>query len=355
MSDALAVVIAFLSAFVIALVATPIVRRLAIRYQFTDKPNPRRLGPLKPRLGGLGIVAGFFAAIAITIPLVTTRTPDEWPRLIGLLGGSLIAAVVGALDDRLDLPAGPQLIAQLVIAGLALASGIVVWEVTNPFGTPTEHSLIEFVWWIAYPFTVVWLVGSMNTVNFVDGLDGLAGGIAGIAALVLGFHSLILVHPQLSIAVLAFALAGAVIGFLPYNLFPSRITMGTTGALFLGYAVAALAVIGGTKAATLLLVLGIPILDVAWILIRRTLSGRSPFQGDRNHLHYKLLDSGLGHRQIVILVYSLCGLFGAGALLIESRVLKLTLLGLVALVLVLLLVWLGRRNVRGQVDSPSRL
>lgn len=346
MTDVLAVPAAFLLAFGLALLLTPWICRLAVRYGFTDQPSPRRLGPLKPRLGGLAILVGFGGAVLLTAPYVTSRTADEWPRVIALLGGCLIATIVGAVDDRLDLPAWPQLLAQIIIAAIALAGGIVIWNVTNPFGTPLSNSLIEFPLWIAVPFTLVWLVGSMNTINFVDGLDGLAGGIVAIAALFLGFHSLILPVPQLSIAVLAFALAGAVIGFLPYNLFPSRITLGTTGALFLGYAVAALAVIGGTKAATMLLVLGIPILDVAWILIRRTLSGRSPFEGDRGHLHYRLLDSGLSHRQIVLLVYSLCVAFGAGALLIESRVIKLSLIGLAAIVLMVLLLRWGRKDTR---------
>ena len=345
MTDALAVPVAFLLACGIALVATPVVRRLALRFGFTDRPKPRRVGPLKPRLGGLAMLAGFVLTILLTTPLVTTRTPDEWARIGGLLAGSLIAAFLGALDDRFELPARPQLLAQLAISLLALASGIVIWEVANPFGTPTDRSLLEFPWWIALPFTIVWLMGAMNTINFVDGLDGLAGGVVAIGALVLGFHSLILPEPQLSIAVLAFALAGATIGFLPHNMYPSRITMGTTGALFLGYALASLSIIGGTKAATLLLVLGIPILDVGWILLRRLLSGQSPFEGDRRHLHYRLLDSGLSHRQIVFIVYALCALFGAGALLIESRVLKLSLLGLAALVLTVLLLWLGSKNV----------
>ena len=346
MTDALAVPLAFLLSCAITMVATPAIRRLAVHFGFSDRPKPRRVGPLKPRLGGLAILAGFALTILLTIPLVTTRTPDEWNRVAGLLVGSLIAALIGALDDRFELPAWPQLIAQLAISVLALLSGIVIWEIANPLGSPTANSLLEFPWWIALPFTIIWLMGAMNTINFVDGLDGLAAGVVAIGALVLGFHSLILPDPQLSIAILAFALGGAAIGFLPYNLYPSRITMGTTGALFLGYALASLSIIGGTKAATLLLVLGIPILDVGWILLRRLISGQSLFEGDRRHLHYRLLDSGLSHRQIVFIVYALCALFGAGALLIESRVLKLSLLGLAALVLTVLLMRLGSKKAQ---------
>jgi UDP-GlcNAc:undecaprenyl-phosphate GlcNAc-1-phosphate transferase len=193
-------------------------------------------------------------------------------------------------------------------------------------------------------FTLVWIMGMINTINFLDGLDGLAAGVGAIISALLAIH--MLREGQLSVALLPLALLGATLGFLPYNFYPAKIFLGS-GSLILGYAIATLGIAAGAKLALLLLVLSIPIVDVAWLMVSRLRSGRSIGEADRRHLHYRLLDAGLSQRQVVLLYYAFCLLLGAAALLISSRMLKLaTLVVLVAGTLALFF-WLARRALQG--------
>jgi UDP-GlcNAc:undecaprenyl-phosphate GlcNAc-1-phosphate transferase len=267
-----------------------------------------------------------------------------------LLGASVLVAV-GLLDDRYELSAWPQLAAQTAAAVIAVGFGIKIDQVPNPFGTNLESSA-----WLLPPgvnelVTVVWLVGAVNAMNFVDGLDGLAAGIAVISAAVLFLHSSQL--GQYSIALLPLALAGASLGFLPFNLTPARITLGTTGALFLGFALASQAVIGGTKAATALLVLGLPLLDAAYLIVTRTLRGQAPWQGDRTHLHHRLREFGLSERQVVLLFWGFSAAAGALALLLSSRLSKLYALGALALLVVVAFVLLARLSAAQAQGRPQ--
>ena len=187
----------------------------------------------------------------------------------------------------------------------------------------------------------------MNTLNWLDGLDGLAAGVTAILAAVLVGHMLWRADPpQLSVAILPLALLGATLGFLPWNFNPARIFMGSSGSYFLGFAVAALGIIGGARMATVLLVLGLPIVDVAWLIWRRKRRGVSPGAGGRDHLHFRLLDLGLGQRQIVLGYYAFCAAFGLLALSIGPRIFKLlALLGLSVAVLIVLW-WAERQEER---------
>jgi UDP-N-acetylmuramyl pentapeptide phosphotransferase/UDP-N-acetylglucosamine-1-phosphate transferase len=181
----------------------------------------------------------------------------------------------------------------------------------------------------------------MNAVNWLDGLDGLAAGVGGIAALIFALHSLNM--GQYSVALLPLALAGALLGFLPYNFHPARIFLGG-GAPLLGFLLGALSSIGGAKGATLLLVLGIPILDVAWLIVRRLWQGRSPMQGSREHLHHRLLDAGLSQPAIVLLYYVFTLLLGGLALVLAAPVYKLIALVVGAIVLGGMFTMLARRD-----------
>ena len=185
----------------------------------------------------------------------------------------------------------------------------------------------------------------MNTVNWLDGLDGLADGIAAIFSLILFLAMLRQTpeqQPQISLAPLPLALLGATLGFLPYNFHPARVFMGSSGALLLGFALGSLGIIGGAKVATVLLVLAMPILDVAWLIVSRIRRGRSPVQGGRDHLHFRLLDLGLSQQQIVIGYWVISGLFGALALLIEARIYKLIALGILGIVTIVVLITVSR-------------
>ena len=327
----------FVTALVISLGLTPLAARLAVRTGAVDLPAPRRVHdkPM-PRFGGLPIFVAFVAAVGVS--LVYPRSdPNEMLRLAGLLLGCTLVFAVGAIDDYHELKALPQLITQIIAAGIAVGSGVLILEIPNPFG-----GLLSFETWFAILFTLFWLVGTMNTVNWLDGIDGLAGGVIVIASAVMFIHTYNL--GQHSLALLALALAGTVLGFLLFNFFPARIFLGSAGANVLGFTLGVLSIIGGAKVATALLVLGIPILDVAWQILSRLRAHKSPFAADRGHLHHRLLDLGLSQRTIVILYYTFTAFFGALALILPSGVYKLIALVVIGIGALLVLVKIGHQK-----------
>ncbi len=306
-------VAAFVGATVIAFLLTPRVRRFSRRRGLLDRPDPRRVNvrPI-PRAGGLAVVGAFlpvalvgvwFAAAGHLGPafVLASIEPGE---LVALIAGAAVAAGLGFLDDQLQLRARWQLAGQLGLAGVAVLLGIGVGSVANPLG----HDPIRLEGVLDVAFTVFWIVGMINSINFIDGLDGLSSGIGLIAAATLGVISLTTaVGPfgQPLIAVLCFALAGSLLGFLRFNFHPATIFAGTSGTMFLGYTLALLAILGSAKVAVALLVLGVPIIDTFWIIVRRLASGRAPFTPDRGHIHHRLLDLGLNQTQVVVLIYAL--------------------------------------------------
>lgn len=329
-------ILVFFTAFILALVLTPLAARFATRTGAVDVPSPRRvnLKPM-PSLGGLPVFIAFFAAVWVSLDYPRTD-PNELTRLAGLFIGSILMFAVGAFDDYHELPARPQLIAQFVAACIAVASGVLIREIPNPFG---ENLVFEP--WFAILFTLFWLMGMMNTINWLDGLDGLATGVVVITGLVMIAHTVEL--GQLSITLLSLALVGTLFGFLPYNFFPAKIFLGTAGALTLGFIVGNLSIIGGAKVATALLVMGIPILDVAWQIFCRLRAHRSPFSADRGHLHHRLLDKGFSHRLIVIGYYVFTASFGILALILPSGIYKLIALVIIGVGALLLLVKVTRK------------
>ncbi len=324
---------------VLTLFLTPLVGRVARRFGFVDYPRvPRHLHEAPtPKLGGIALLIPFLIAVGLSLILYPPSVqpepdPAEPLRLRGLIIGSLLVFLMGVYDDKQELSAWPQLAVQFVAACVAVASGILIKDIASPFG-----GLVRFPPWFAIAFTLFWLMGMMNTVNWLDGLDGLAAGITVIASLIFFAHSNHL--GQVSIALLPLALAGCALGFLPYNFYPARVFMGTSGAVFLGFALGTLSIIGGAKAATALLVMGIPILDVAWQIVNRLRQRRSLFRGDRGHLHHRLLDMGISHRRVVLLFYLLCASFGGLALLLPPGLYKLyalLALGVVAVIVLFL-------------------
>lgn len=336
----------FATAFLLALVLTPIASRVSFRIGTVDQPAQRRIHD-KPtaRLGGLALFLSFFAAIAVSLAYPRTD-PNEIARIAGLFIGAVVMFAMGAYDDRAELGAAPQLIAQVVAAGIAVASGVMIQEVSNPFG-----GVLTFETWFAILFTLFWLIGMMNTVNWLDGVDGLAAGVVAIAGIVLFVHTFRL--EQFSIAWLALALVGAVVGFLPFNLFPAKIFMGSAGAFTLGYALGVLSIIGGAKVAFALLVLAIPILDVAWQIFSRLRAGKSPFSATRTHLHHRLLDAGLSSRAIVLLYYLFTAVFGLFALILPSGIYKLIALAVIGLGALLVLIRIGHQSVTSGQSSVT--
>ena len=350
------VVGAFLAAAVLALLLTPPVRALASRLDLVDVPEARRVNTRPvPRGGGVAVVIAFVLVAAIALAWTgATRTLAfpfslDGPAIIALLAGGIAAAMIGAIDDYLQLRARWQLLGQLALAVWAVGLGATVDVLTNPLSDRT----IVLPDLVSAGFTVFWIVGMMNAINFIDGLDGLSSGIGLIAAVTLGLVSLTTAVSQPVIAVLCFALAGALLGFLRWNFHPAAIFAGTSGTMFLGYTLALLSIVGTAKVPVALLVLGVPIIDTFWIIVRRLAAGRMPFSPDRGHIHHRLLDLGLSHRQVVLVIYGMCGVLAAVALFLPGRTQVYAFLGL-ALATGLVFLLLTRRAISpGGLEAAS--
>jgi UDP-GlcNAc:undecaprenyl-phosphate GlcNAc-1-phosphate transferase len=333
-------VLVFAVALILALAGTPLAAAWGRRQGLVDRPGPRRRHTgVVPRTGGLVLFVSFVGAaiLAQWLP-VPRQDPKELIRFLGIVLGLAFLFVVGYLDDRFELRPGPQYLAQVVAALIAILCLVFIERFMNPF----TDRIQTLPYSLTVAFTLFWIVGMINTINFLDGLDGLATGVGAIVSAVLSIH--MLREGQYSVALLPLALLGTTLGFLPYNLPPARIFLGS-GAWLLGYAIATVGIAAGAKLALLLMVLSIPIIDVAWLIISRLRAGQSIGQGDRRHLHFRLLDAGLSHRQVLLLYYGYSIALGAAALLINSRLLKLITLVLLGVGTLLALAWLARRTV----------
>ncbi len=336
-------IVTFLVALSLALVLTPAIGRLASRWGITAAPGGRRrhTAPV-PKLGGLAIYLAFVIAVVVAQFLPVERgDPNEPLRLTGLLVGGTVLLAAGLLDDWRELSPLPQFAAQIIAAAIAIGCLIFIEYVNNPF---TGDWTPQFPFWFTVLFSLVWLMGMTNTVNWLDGLDGLAVGVTAIASAVLFINAAYRLNPpQSSVALLPVALLGATLGFLPFNSHPARIFVGGS-ALWLGFTLGALSIIGGAKMAAVLLVMGGPILDVAWQIVSRVRRGGNPTIGDRGHLHFRLLDMGISQRKIVLAYYGFCAFFGLLTLIVASRIFKLIAMGAMALVVVGLLVYVARAD-----------
>ena len=353
--------ITFITAFGIALMVVPYLERFATRYSLLDQPgDERRVHQVPvPRIGGVAMYLGFIIAIAMTIALPVDRFAEEVERLLLLIVGGTAVVVVMFYDDVVGLGAKPKLVIQVGISLIVVLprlrseeSGIVIERFNLPFVDEVTLPLI-----IALGFTVFWIVGMMNALNWSDGLDGLAATIVLSASTVLFLHTYFWPrgNPQFTISLLAIALLGAVAGFLPSNWHPARIIMGDTGAMFLGFALATTSIIGGAKIATALLALSVPIVDMAWVIVRRILSGKSPFEADRGHLHHRLLDQGWTQPQIVVTYGVLTLGMGLLGLLLPTRELKFVALVLIGLVVLGAIGILARRSSQHHVRGSESL
>ncbi|MDW8065961.1 MAG: MraY family glycosyltransferase [Anaerolineae bacterium] len=329
MPFSLAASLVFLIAFLLSWRLAPLAAHLGDRLKIVDRPGGRRRhrGEI-PRTGGLALWLAFVVAVLFAQILPIPRfDPKEIIRLAGLLLGGTLSLILGLIDDRRELPPGPQLLGQASIALLALPFLIFIEYVNNPLtGRP-----LYFPPLIVVLLTVFWLVGMMNTVNWLDGIDGLASGVVAIVALVLFLHAgYRLDPPQHSVALLPAALAGACLGFLPWNWSPARLFLGSSGALFLGYTLGVLSIIGGAKVATVVMAMALPIADVAWLIAYRWRRGRRPTQGGRDHLHFRLLDAGWPPHRIQLAYYSFAAVSGGIALFIPSALYKALALALLS-------------------------
>ena len=326
-------------AFFAALVGTPVAAWVGRRWGLVDRPDSRRRHEgAVPRTGGLVLFVAFVGAAVLAQWLPVPRLdPKEPIRFAGIVLGSAFLFAVGLLDDRFELPPVPQYVAQIVAGVVAIATLVFIERVMNPF----TNELYVFPFGVTVILTLFWITGMINTVNFLDGVDGLAAGVGAIVSAFLAFH--MLREGQYSVALLPLALLGATLGFLPHNL-AARIFMGS-GSWVLGYAVATLGIAAGAKVALVLLLLSIPIVDVAWLIVSRLRAGQAIGQSDRRHLHFRLIDRGWSQKHVVAVYYGYCVALGLVAMFVNSRLLKLAVLaGLGAFILVAL-IWLARSTL----------
>ncbi len=298
-------IVAFTIALAVAYFVTPHVMNLAIKVGAIDAPDERKVHKgMIPRMGGLAIYAAFILAVLASMHINR--------EVMGLLVGGTVILIVGIIDDLKPLPAKVKLLGQIVAASVLVMFDIRIDWLTNPFGD------MLYVDYLAIPLTIMWVVSLTNTVNLIDGLDGLAAGVSTIASV-----TILLVALQQNfwtVAILTAALAGSALGFLQHNFNPAKIFMGDTGSMFLGYMLAAISILGAVKsAATIALIvpivaLGLPILDTAFAIIRRYMSGRPIFKPDKGHLHHRLLEMGLTQKQAVLLMYVISGCLGLSAI-----------------------------------------
>lgn len=287
---------------------TPVIRKLALRVGAVDKPNRRKVHKVTmPRLGGVAIFIGFAAALLLTQPLGRQEA--------GLLAGCAIIVLTGIWDDIRELKPGTKLMAQIAAAILVASFGVRVEAITHPLGSMFHLGVLSI------PVTVLWIIGVTNALNLIDGLDGLAAGTSVIAAVtmaaVAGFEG------RTMVAGFALILAVAVLGFLPYNFSPAKIFMGDSGSMFLGFTLGTLAIQGLTKGATFIsifipvIILGIPIFDTLFAIIRRYRNHRPIFEADKGHLHHRLLRMGLSQRQTVLAIYFVDVFLGLSAIVLN--------------------------------------
>jgi UDP-GlcNAc:undecaprenyl-phosphate/decaprenyl-phosphate GlcNAc-1-phosphate transferase len=312
--------LAFLSAGALGVLLTPLVRDTAVRHGLGQRGNTARgvhTRPI-PRLGGLAIVAAFLlplVGLALLHPAARQAFSEHARLSVAMLLGGLAIAGLGVFDDLKGARASQKLAVQVAVAVAMYVAGFRIDDVTNPLGGTISLG------WLGLPFTVLWITGVVNAMNLVDGLDGLAGGVAFFAVLTTLVAALW--QGELFMALCSAAMAGAVLGFLRYNFNPATIFMGDTGSMFLGFVLAVTAIHAHEKTsaavaiAVPILALGVPIADTLLAMGRRAVRGAPIFSADRGHIHHRLLDRGLSHRQAVLVLYASASALAVGALLLS--------------------------------------
>ena len=310
----LKVLAAFAVAGVLSFASTPVVKKFAYRVGAIDVPkDARRMHKVPiPRLGGLAIFLGFLFSVLVFAPL--TR------EIQGILLGAVIIVVLGVLDDIMVLGAKLKFVVQICAAIMPVMHGVRIERFSN--FNPFSDELYINLGWLSIPVTIIWIVGITNAVNLIDGLDGLAVGVSSIASFTLLAIGLLVGDP--AVAIIMAALAGACVGFMPYNLNPATIFMGDTGSTFLGFILASISVTGLFKFYAVIsfavpfLILGLPIFDTLFAIIRRVLHGQSPMAPDRGHVHHRLMDMGFNQKQAVAILYAISGVLGLAAVVLTS-------------------------------------
>ena len=355
-----AALVTLASAALLTALVVPLVRRLGLRWRLVDQPDPRKqhTEPMV-RLGGVGIVIGFSLALLLTWQLAgfAQLEADKDQLIWTTLAGALCYFVIGLADDLTALPPLPRLASQVLVAMVVWSQGVQIGTIELPFAFWGGDPILRLAPSLSLVATVVWLVGITNAINWLDGLDGLAAGVSGIAAV--GLLSVSFSLHQPAAGLLAAALAGACLGFLRHNFNPARIFMGDGGSYFLGFALAAISIVGPAKGLTSvslllpLLILSLPLADMSAVIMGRLRAGHSPFYPDRRHLHHRLLRAGFSHRRTVLLIYAFTQWLASLALVVANAEMRFLWLGLATAVLVAVVV-LCRRQMQQDALALER-
>ena len=320
-------------ALVISFLSTPIVKSFAYKLGAIDVPkDERRMNKVHiPRMGGLAIFLGFIISVLLFVEV------DD--QMKGILLGSVIIVVMGIIDDITPLRASLKFVIQILAALIPVYYGVQITCISNP-NLFSDNPYWNFGW-LSIPITVIWFVGLTNAVNLIDGLDGLAIGVSSISALTMLAIAILVAEPQ--VAVIMAALVGACIGFMPYNMNPAKIFMGDTGSTFLGYILACITIQGLFKFYAVIsfvvpfLILGLPIFDTMFAIIRRISHGQNPMAPDRSHVHHRLIDMGLNQKQAVAVLYVISAILGLSAVVLATSGEIKAILCLMALIIVCLI------------------
>ena len=306
------IAVAMAASLVLSLAAVPLVKRLAHKVGAIDVPKEARRihkTPI-PRLGGLSIFIGFLLSVLLFVDITL--------QIRGIIIGAIIVVALGAIDDVKPIRALIKLIIQIIAALVAVYHGVILEAFSNPFVFSSSEFITLGV--LTIPITVIWIVAITNSVNLIDGLDGLAVGVSTISSIVMLIIALIVSDPN--VAIIMAALAGACIGFMPYNFNPAKIFMGDSGAYLLGYVLSTVSILGLFKfyavvsVAVPFLVVALPLFDTSFAFLRRIAKGKNPMSPDRGHFHHRLLDMGLSQKQAVLILYAISGLLGVAAIII---------------------------------------
>lgn len=311
----------FAIALALALVLTPLVKKFAVRVGAVDVPNQRKVHTrIMPRMGGLAIYASFTVGLLLLLPWLPSDLLSHHDKNLigGLLTGGTLIVLLGSLDDKFDLSAKLKLLVQIAAACIVVFGFDVKINLLNiPFGDAMQP-LGE---WISVPLTIFWIVGVTNAINLIDGLDGLAAGVSAIAIgtiLVMG-----IIMGNFAVIMLAAVLLGSIIGFLFFNFHPAKIFMGDSGSLFLGFALATLSMLGFKQITvvsfvTPLLIIGVPLSDTFFAIVRRWIQKKPIFAPDKGHLHHCLQQLGFSHRKTVLIIWGIAAFFGTCAVIQSS-------------------------------------
>ncbi|MEN2767343.1 glycosyltransferase family 4 protein [Ornithinibacillus xuwenensis] len=322
-------IIALLLCFFIAVSITPLVKKLALKIGAVDLPNSRKVHQqVMPRLGGLAIFISFFIGYTIFHPGIL----DAWPVLLG----ATIICITGILDDSRGLSYKSKLFGQLLAAIVTVLGGIRIEFITLPFGDRIEFD------YLAIPLTIIWIIAITNAINFIDGLDGLAAGVSSIALITITGLAMTMVDTLM--VFMGIMMLGSTLGFLVYNFHPAKIFMGDTGSLFLGYMISVISVLGLYKNVAIfsllvpIIILGIPILDTTFAIIRRIIHKKPISAPDKFHLHHCIIRLGFTHKQTVITIYALSALFSLAAIVFTRSTLWGSTIIIISLILLVELI-----------------